>query len=169
MGRRRKLVCWAPFECGTLKTLLRFKSCAKHQMHYLAFYVFQRSSSVWNRLYIQNQVYFHFIQFLLSQILNILTTTMILFSLKIVCRIYWSHSKLLHFFLFLSRIVFLTNKYYWPTGPPTNGIDNAPNGALGDPGLYENLPFHGLQQPPNKVRIYSQNTLQNYVKLKIIL
>ncbi|XP_037293639.1 hemicentin-1 isoform X3 [Manduca sexta] len=36
--------------------------------------------------------------------------------------------------------------------PPTNGIDNAANGALGvdGPGLYENLPFHGLQQPPNK-------------------
>ncbi|XP_041986040.1 uncharacterized protein LOC121738194 isoform X2 [Aricia agestis] len=34
--------------------------------------------------------------------------------------------------------------------PPTNGVDNAANGALGDPGLYENLPFHGLQQPPNK-------------------
>ncbi|XP_047508896.1 hemicentin-2 isoform X8 [Pieris napi] len=36
--------------------------------------------------------------------------------------------------------------------PPTNGVDNAANGALGtdNPGLYENLPFHGLQQPPNK-------------------
>ncbi|CAH2061672.1 unnamed protein product, partial [Iphiclides podalirius] len=36
--------------------------------------------------------------------------------------------------------------------PPTNGVDNAPNGNLGaeNPGLYENLPFHGLQQPPNK-------------------
>lgn len=39
------------------------------------------------------------------------------------------------------------------TGPPTNGVDNAANGNLGadNPGLYENLPFHGLQQPPNKV------------------
>ncbi|XP_047508894.1 hemicentin-2 isoform X6 [Pieris napi] len=38
------------------------------------------------------------------------------------------------------------------SGPPTNGVDNAANGALGtdNPGLYENLPFHGLQQPPNK-------------------
>nr|XP_049705940.1 hemicentin-1 isoform X4 [Helicoverpa armigera] len=37
-------------------------------------------------------------------------------------------------------------------GPPTNGVDNAANGNLGadNPGLYENLPFHGLQQPPNK-------------------
>ncbi|XP_049882023.1 hemicentin-1 isoform X7 [Pectinophora gossypiella] len=36
-------------------------------------------------------------------------------------------------------------------GPPTNGVDNAANGNLADnPGLYENLPFHGLQQPPNK-------------------
>ncbi|XP_069363169.1 uncharacterized protein nrm isoform X3 [Maniola hyperantus] len=36
--------------------------------------------------------------------------------------------------------------------PPTNGVDNAANGNLGadNPGLYENLPFHGLQQPPNK-------------------
>ncbi|XP_045485356.1 hemicentin-1 isoform X5 [Pieris rapae] len=36
--------------------------------------------------------------------------------------------------------------------PPSNGVDNAANGALGtdNPGLYENLPFHGLQQPPNK-------------------
>ncbi|XP_045540673.1 uncharacterized protein LOC106711761 isoform X2 [Papilio machaon] len=36
--------------------------------------------------------------------------------------------------------------------PPTNGVDNAANGGLGadNPGLYENLPFHGLQQPPNK-------------------
>ncbi|XP_049882020.1 hemicentin-1 isoform X5 [Pectinophora gossypiella] len=35
--------------------------------------------------------------------------------------------------------------------PPTNGVDNAANGNLADnPGLYENLPFHGLQQPPNK-------------------
>ncbi|XP_028027603.1 hemicentin-1 isoform X4 [Bombyx mandarina] len=36
--------------------------------------------------------------------------------------------------------------------PPTNGVDNAANGNLGaeHPGLYENLPFHGLQQPPNK-------------------
>ncbi|XP_038217056.1 hemicentin-2 isoform X4 [Zerene cesonia] len=36
--------------------------------------------------------------------------------------------------------------------PATNGIDNAANGSLGadNPGLYENLPFHGLQQPPNK-------------------
>ncbi|XP_063835254.1 uncharacterized protein LOC135084408 isoform X2 [Ostrinia nubilalis] len=36
--------------------------------------------------------------------------------------------------------------------PPTNGVDNAVNGTLGadNPGLYENLPFHGLQQPPNK-------------------
>ncbi|KAI8433695.1 hypothetical protein MSG28_015692 [Choristoneura fumiferana] len=36
--------------------------------------------------------------------------------------------------------------------PPTNGIDNAANGNLGadNPGLYENLPFHGLQQAPNK-------------------
>ncbi|KAI5639567.1 immunoglobulin domain-containing protein [Phthorimaea operculella] len=35
--------------------------------------------------------------------------------------------------------------------PPTNGVDNVANGALADnPGLYENLPFHGLQQPPNK-------------------
>lgn len=41
-------------------------------------------------------------------------------------------------------------------GPPTNGVDNAPNGNLGaeNPGVYENLPFHGLQQPPNKV-LYS--------------
>nr|XP_049705941.1 hemicentin-1 isoform X5 [Helicoverpa armigera] len=38
------------------------------------------------------------------------------------------------------------------SGPPTNGVDNAANGNLGadNPGLYENLPFHGLQQPPNK-------------------
>ncbi|XP_045485355.1 hemicentin-1 isoform X4 [Pieris rapae] len=38
------------------------------------------------------------------------------------------------------------------SGPPSNGVDNAANGALGtdNPGLYENLPFHGLQQPPNK-------------------
>lgn len=38
-------------------------------------------------------------------------------------------------------------------GPPTNGVDNGANGNLGadNPGLYENLPFHGLQQPPNKV------------------
>ncbi|XP_075987595.1 neuromusculin isoform X9 [Anticarsia gemmatalis] len=36
--------------------------------------------------------------------------------------------------------------------PPTNGVDNGANGTLGadNPGLYENLPFHGLQQPPNK-------------------
>ncbi|KAL4702256.1 hypothetical protein ACJJTC_005492 [Scirpophaga incertulas] len=36
--------------------------------------------------------------------------------------------------------------------PPTNGVDNAANGNIGadNPGLYENLPFHGLQQPPNK-------------------
>ncbi|CAG9790130.1 unnamed protein product [Diatraea saccharalis] len=36
--------------------------------------------------------------------------------------------------------------------PPTNGVDNTANGNLGtdNPGLYENLPFHGLQQPPNK-------------------
>ncbi|XP_050555939.1 hemicentin-1 isoform X6 [Spodoptera frugiperda] len=36
--------------------------------------------------------------------------------------------------------------------PPSNGVDNAANGNLGtdNPGLYENLPFHGLQQPPNK-------------------
>ncbi|XP_072934034.1 uncharacterized protein nrm isoform X6 [Epargyreus clarus] len=36
--------------------------------------------------------------------------------------------------------------------PPTNGVDNTANGSLGadNPGLYENLPFHGLQQPPNK-------------------
>nr|XP_032524360.1 uncharacterized protein LOC116775581 isoform X1 [Danaus plexippus plexippus]XP_032524361.1 uncharacterized protein LOC116775581 isoform X1 [Danaus plexippus plexippus] len=31
--------------------------------------------------------------------------------------------------------------------PATNGVDNAP---ITEPGLYENLPFHGLQQPPNK-------------------
>ncbi|XP_072934033.1 uncharacterized protein nrm isoform X5 [Epargyreus clarus] len=38
------------------------------------------------------------------------------------------------------------------SGPPTNGVDNTANGSLGadNPGLYENLPFHGLQQPPNK-------------------
>ncbi|XP_063630636.1 hemicentin-1 isoform X7 [Cydia splendana] len=38
--------------------------------------------------------------------------------------------------------------------PPMNGVDNAPNGNLGadSPGLYENLPFHGLQQAPNKGR-----------------
>ncbi|XP_075987593.1 neuromusculin isoform X7 [Anticarsia gemmatalis] len=38
------------------------------------------------------------------------------------------------------------------SGPPTNGVDNGANGTLGadNPGLYENLPFHGLQQPPNK-------------------
>ncbi|XP_022828846.1 uncharacterized protein LOC111358149 isoform X2 [Spodoptera litura] len=38
------------------------------------------------------------------------------------------------------------------SGPPSNGVDNAANGNLGtdNPGLYENLPFHGLQQPPNK-------------------
>nr|XP_053621032.1 hemicentin-1 isoform X6 [Plodia interpunctella] len=36
--------------------------------------------------------------------------------------------------------------------PPTNGVDNPANGSIGadNPGLYENLPFHGLQQPPNK-------------------
>ncbi|XP_013145692.1 PREDICTED: uncharacterized protein LOC106108902 isoform X4 [Papilio polytes] len=35
--------------------------------------------------------------------------------------------------------------------PATNGADNAANGLAADnPGLYENLPFHGLQQPPNK-------------------
>ncbi|CAH0718634.1 unnamed protein product, partial [Brenthis ino] len=34
--------------------------------------------------------------------------------------------------------------------PPTNGVDSAANGTLADNGLYENLPFHGLQQPPNK-------------------
>ncbi|KAG7295111.1 hypothetical protein JYU34_022059 [Plutella xylostella] len=36
--------------------------------------------------------------------------------------------------------------------PPTNGVDSAANGQLGtdNPGLYENLPFHGLQQAPNK-------------------
>ncbi|XP_064292902.1 hemicentin-1 isoform X6 [Plodia interpunctella] len=38
------------------------------------------------------------------------------------------------------------------SGPPTNGVDNPANGSIGadNPGLYENLPFHGLQQPPNK-------------------
>lgn len=43
----------------------------------------------------------------------------------------------------------------FPTGPPSNGVDNAANGNLGtdNPGLYENLPFHGLQQPPNKVTL----------------
>ncbi|XP_047999845.1 nephrin-like isoform X6 [Leguminivora glycinivorella] len=41
-----------------------------------------------------------------------------------------------------------------PLSPPMNGVDNAPNGNLGadSPGLYENLPFHGLQQAPNKGR-----------------
>lgn len=45
----------------------------------------------------------------------------------------------------------------WSTGPPTNGVDNPPNGNLGadNPGVYENLPFHGLQQPPNKVYSFS--------------
>ncbi|RVE43418.1 hypothetical protein evm_011932 [Chilo suppressalis] len=40
------------------------------------------------------------------------------------------------------------------SGPPTNGVDNTANGNLGtdNPGLYENLPFHGLQQPPNKMQ-----------------
>ncbi|XP_064075310.1 hemicentin-1 isoform X4 [Vanessa tameamea] len=47
--------------------------------------------------------------------------------------------------------------------PPTNGVDNAANGNLGtdNPGLYENLPFHGLQQPPNKnTNILQQQYLQ---------
>ncbi|XP_064075313.1 hemicentin-1 isoform X7 [Vanessa tameamea] len=49
------------------------------------------------------------------------------------------------------------------SGPPTNGVDNAANGNLGtdNPGLYENLPFHGLQQPPNKnTNILQQQYLQ---------
>lgn len=34
---------------------------------------------------------------------------------------------------------------------PMNGVaDGAQKGAE-NPGLYENLPFHGLQQAPNKV------------------
>lgn len=47
-------------------------------------------------------------------------------------------------------------------GPPTNGVDNAPNGNLGaeNPGVYENLPFHGLQQPPNKV-LYTSGYLND--------
>ncbi|XP_072934029.1 uncharacterized protein nrm isoform X2 [Epargyreus clarus] len=47
----------------------------------------------------------------------------------------------------------LTRKRKKPgESPPTNGVDNTANGSLGadNPGLYENLPFHGLQQPPNK-------------------
>ncbi|XP_063898405.1 hemicentin-2 isoform X13 [Helicoverpa armigera] len=47
--------------------------------------------------------------------------------------------------------------------PPTNGVDNAANGNLGadNPGLYENLPFHGLQQPPNKnTNILQQQYMQ---------
>ncbi|XP_069363174.1 hemicentin-1 isoform X7 [Maniola hyperantus] len=54
--------------------------------------------------------------------------------------------------------------------PPTNGVDNAANGNLGadNPGLYENLPFHGLQQPPNKAFrpddqfIYADADLKDY-------
>ncbi|XP_063898404.1 hemicentin-2 isoform X12 [Helicoverpa armigera] len=49
------------------------------------------------------------------------------------------------------------------SGPPTNGVDNAANGNLGadNPGLYENLPFHGLQQPPNKnTNILQQQYMQ---------
>jgi hypothetical protein len=51
--------------------------------------------------------------------------------------------------------MFSANDNIVSTGPPTNGVDNAANGNLGadNPGLYENLPFHGLQQPPNKVII----------------
>ncbi|CAH1642394.1 unnamed protein product [Spodoptera littoralis] len=47
--------------------------------------------------------------------------------------------------------------------PPSNGVDNAANGNLGtdNPGLYENLPFHGLQQPPNKnTNILQQQYMQ---------
>ncbi|XP_063543302.1 hemicentin-2-like isoform X1 [Cydia strobilella] len=56
------------------------------------------------------------------------------------------------------------------SGPPMNGVDNAPNGNLGadSPGLYENLPFHGLQQAPNKnTNILQQQYLQkrNFVNL----
>ncbi|CAG9116132.1 unnamed protein product [Plutella xylostella] len=42
--------------------------------------------------------------------------------------------------------------------PPTNGVDSAANGQLGadNPGLYENLPFHGLQQAPNKPSFLKQ-------------
>lgn len=50
--------------------------------------------------------------------------------------------------------IIIQNGLSYISGPPTNGVDNAANGNLGtdNPGLYENLPFHGLQQPPNKVR-----------------
>ncbi|XP_063370489.1 hemicentin-2 isoform X1 [Cydia amplana] len=56
------------------------------------------------------------------------------------------------------------------SGPPMNGVDNAPNGNLGadSPGLYENLPFHGLQQAPNKpfkpddMFIYADADLKDY-------
>ncbi|XP_047999843.1 nephrin-like isoform X4 [Leguminivora glycinivorella] len=57
-----------------------------------------------------------------------------------------------------------------PLSPPMNGVDNAPNGNLGadSPGLYENLPFHGLQQAPNKpfkpddMFIYADADLKDY-------
>lgn len=60
----------------------------------------------------------------------------------------------------INDFFFFTNvTYVYVSGPANkdkNDLNASPNDALlqpdGDKVFYENLPFHGMQNPPNKVR-----------------
>lgn len=61
-------------------------------------------------------------------------------------------SRLL-FFTLLASVLDPEGSKPPPTGHKDNGVPSSPDDDANKQTFYENLPFHGMQPPPNKVRL----------------